>query len=372
MQHLTLDPQTVQPPTRDLPSTKSLPADLPPAKQVKLHPERSGGENASLYFVGTATTILEWEGIRLMTDPNFLHAGDHVHLGPGVSSMRKTNPAVDLHDLPRIDAVLLSHYHGDHFDQKVESSLRRDLPIITTPHAKSHLTSKPGPGESFNNVFELDVWQQMMIDVKRQRTAGDDDHTMMGTADSKTNRQPRIRVTAMPGKHVPGKILQTLNDLAKAIPPTNGWMLELGYTTSPSPSPTSTTVAPPSTTTDFTCGYRIYITGDTLPATELHDIPHRYTDQNQPIDLMLLHLGGTTVPTPAMLPLAVMVTMDAKQGIELVRLIRPDVTVPIHYDDYDIFASPLEDFVREVEREGMSGQVVFLDRGEGYRFRVRG
>lgn len=142
-------------------------------------------------------------------------------------------------------------------------------------------------------------------------------------------------------------------------------MLELGYTTSPSPSPTSTT--------DFTCGYRIYITGDTLPAAELHDIPRRYTDRNQPIDLMLLHLGGTTVPTPTMLPLAVMVTMDAKQGIELVRLIRPDVTVPIHYDDYDIFASPLEDFVREVEREeGMGGKVVFLDRGEGYRFRVRG
>ena len=44
--------------------------------------------------------------------PNFLHAGDHVHLGPGVSSTRRTNPAVDLHELPRVDVVLLSHYHG--------------------------------------------------------------------------------------------------------------------------------------------------------------------------------------------------------------------------------------------------------------------
>lgn len=33
--------------------------------------------------------------------------------------MRQTNPAVDLHDLPRIDLVLLSHYHADHFDQLV-------------------------------------------------------------------------------------------------------------------------------------------------------------------------------------------------------------------------------------------------------------
>lgn len=46
-----------------------------------------------------------------MTDPNFLHAGDHVHLGPGVTATRVKDPAVDLHDLPGIDVVLLSHYH---------------------------------------------------------------------------------------------------------------------------------------------------------------------------------------------------------------------------------------------------------------------
>lgn len=43
--------------------------------------------------------------------PNFLHAGDHVHLGPGVTSARRHDPAIDLHDLPNIDVVLLSHYH---------------------------------------------------------------------------------------------------------------------------------------------------------------------------------------------------------------------------------------------------------------------
>lgn len=45
---------------------------------------------------------------------------------------------------------------------------------------------------------------------------------------------------------------------------------------------------------------------------------------------MLVHLGGTTIPSPA-LPL-LMVTMDAKQGLELVRLINPDLTIPIHYE----------------------------------------
>lgn len=58
-QRLTLDPKHVQPPTRDLPSGRPLPDSLPDAKEVKVHPRGSDGtENASLYFVGTATTIL--------------------------------------------------------------------------------------------------------------------------------------------------------------------------------------------------------------------------------------------------------------------------------------------------------------------------
>ena len=59
--------------------------------------------------------LLNARGADLVSNdiqPNFLHAGDHVHLGPGVSSMRRTNPALGLHELPRIDLVLLSHYHG--------------------------------------------------------------------------------------------------------------------------------------------------------------------------------------------------------------------------------------------------------------------
>jgi hypothetical protein len=47
-----------------------------------------------------------------MTDPKFLHAGDHVHVGLGVIGTRQTNPTIDLYELPRIDVVLLSHYHA--------------------------------------------------------------------------------------------------------------------------------------------------------------------------------------------------------------------------------------------------------------------
>lgn len=139
------------------------------------------------------------------------------------------------------------------------------------------------------------------------------------------------------------------------IPPTNGWMLELGHGTP--------------NTTEFACGYRIYISGDTLMVDELKEIPRRYAGQQ--IDLMLAHLGGTTIPSPGMAPFALMVTMDAEQGLQLMQLIQPDITIPIHYDDYEVFASPLADFVKAVEAAGLQGKVVHLDRRDQYRFRVR-
>jgi hypothetical protein len=62
---------------------------------------------------------------------------------------------------------------------------------------------------------------------------------------------------------------------------------------------------------------RIHISGDTLMVDDLKAVSERYKEQN--IDLMLIHLGGTMLPSPS-LPLLT-VTVDAKQGLELVKLI---------------------------------------------------
>ncbi|KAF2117385.1 beta-lactamase-like protein [Lophiotrema nucula] len=331
VKRLKLNLTESEPPSSD---HTSIPSSVPDAKETKIHPSNAGDENASLFFIGTATTILEWEGIRILTDPNFLHAGDHVHLGPGVQGTRQTNPAIDLHELPRIDAILLSHYHADHFDQEVEAKLRRSLPIITTPHAHSCLTSKGD--DSFTEVTALDHFESLILDFSNRITGG---------------KKPSIKVTGMPGKHVPPGPLSIANNILGAVPPINGWMIELGYADS----------------TNFESGYRIYISGDTLMVDELKEIPERYKDLK--IDLMLIHLGGTTIPGPKM-PL-LMVTMDAVQGVQLMQLINPDLTIPIHYDDYDVFLSPLEDFKKKVEEAGLSDKVVYLDRKDQYKFKVK-
>lgn len=67
-----------------------------------------------------------------------------------------------------------------------------------------------------------------------------------------------------------------------------------------------------------------------------------------------------------------MITMDAVQGLKLVQLIGPELTIPIHYDDYDVFRSPLADFKKKMEEAGLNDKVVYLDRKDEYKFKVTG
>lgn len=245
----------------------------------------------------------------------------------------------------------------DHFDRVAQASLRRSLPIISTFHAEAHLTSKLGE-EAFTAVYALDTYQSMMLHTKPSRLL--------------SVQTPAIKVTAMPGKHVPPHLVASHNDFIQSVnlplhallssanmkekvPPVTGWMLELGHLPFAS--------APDDA---FKCGYRIYITGDTLLVDELQEITARYAGKY--IDLMLIHLGGTTIPE---LDEPFLVTMDAFQGLQLVQLIQPDITIPIHYDDYDIFKSPLSEFKDLVKDAGLEEKVIYLERKEEYKFKVR-
>jgi L-ascorbate metabolism protein UlaG (beta-lactamase superfamily) len=105
----------------------------------------------------------------------------------------------------------------------------------------------------------------------------------------------------------------------------------------------------------------MYITGDTLVIDALREIPCCYPD----IDLALLHLGGTRV-------LGILVTMDAEQGMEMLQIVKPKRAIPIHYNDYDVFKSPLSDFRQAVEAAGLTNQVHYLSHGETYTVTIGG
>lgn len=264
-------------------------------------------ENGSIFFIGTATVIIRYAGFTILTDPNFLHSGDHVHLGYGIQSERQTDPAIEIDELPSdIDFVLLSHYHGDHFDHLVQEELDQSLPIVTTQHAADELAEK-----GFHETYPIDTWEEMTI------RKGD----------------VELTITATPGRHGPPVV-------EKALPPVMGSMLEF------QPGETQTLL-------------RLFISGDTVMYDDLKEIPERYPN----IDLALLHLGGTRI-------LGVLLTMDAEQGVEAVELFDADTNIPIHYNDYEVFQSPLSDFKKAVEEAGLEDKVAYVDHGDTFRFEV--
>src|SRR5258707_10657481 len=94
-----------------------------------------------IYFIGNATTLIRFGGLTILTDPAFLHKGEHVYLGHGIWARREVEPACQIADLPPIDLVILSHYHGDHFDDVAAQELDKKLPIVSTPEAVDKLSA---------------------------------------------------------------------------------------------------------------------------------------------------------------------------------------------------------------------------------------
>jgi L-ascorbate metabolism protein UlaG (beta-lactamase superfamily) len=60
--------------------------------------------------------------------------------------------------------------------------------------------------------------------------------------------------------------------------------------------------------------------------------------------------------------------MDAEQGVEAVRIIDPQTVLPVHYDDYDVFTSSLDDFVAAAREAGLQDRVRPWRRGDTFNF----
>ncbi|MGV0644738.1 MBL fold metallo-hydrolase [Mycolicibacterium sp. XJ879] len=257
-------------------------------------------------FIGNATTLITAGDVTLLTDPNFLHAGQHAYLGYGLLSKRLYDPALDIAELPPLDAVVLSHMHGDHWDRVAQAQLDRALPILTTPHAAKRLVRR-----GFGRAEPMATW---------------DSHTITKVATT-------VTVTSLPGRHGPAPI-------HRALPPVMGSMIEASTPGEPT--------------------RRLYVSGDTLVIEELDEIPRRFPD----VDAGLLHLGGTRLPFGRHLPFGLTVTMDGRRGTALTERLNLPRVIPIHFNDYGVFASPLSDFLAEMARRGLAERVIEVGRGE--------
>lgn len=105
-------------------------------------------------YIGGPTALIEWNGLRLLTDPTFDPAGSAYPTS--AYTLRKTiGPALDAADIGPIDVVLLSHdHHFDNLDHAGRRLLAKAGIVITTEAGASRLG---------NNATGLIAWERREI-----------------------------------------------------------------------------------------------------------------------------------------------------------------------------------------------------------------
>lgn len=233
----------------------------------------------NVIYIGTATVLLEIDGLRILTDPVFDPAGSSrvYQVRPQVEfALYKQAPAaLPATEIGTIDLVLLSH--DDHYDN-LDDAGRALLPnaghVLTTESGRQRLQQ-----QGATNVQGLAEWQSITI------------NTPQGLP---------LTITAVPAQHGPVELLPIIGEVI-------GFVLE--YPT-------------------FEHG-PIYISGDTILFDGITTIAERYA-----IGTVFLHVGAAQfAPTGPTL-----FTFDATQAYQAAQLLKPQSLIPIHFDGWQHFS----------------------------------
>jgi L-ascorbate metabolism protein UlaG (beta-lactamase superfamily) len=127
-------------------------------------------------YTGGPTALVEFGGVRLLTDPTFDPPGGEYRTGP-VALHKLAGPAIGVEALAPFDYVLLSHdHHFDNLDRTGRASLSK---------AKQVFTTEEGAARLGGNAVGLRDWQSI-------RAAGAD--------------TTQLEIIATPARHGPQRL----------------------------------------------------------------------------------------------------------------------------------------------------------------------
>lgn len=110
---------------------QEMKTNIAPAPRKPPAPQFWDDEKLTVAWLGHATVLINFYGTWLVTDPALrsrvgVSIGGLLTLGP----RRLVQPALSIRELPRLDAVLLSHAHMDHTDAGTLGRLPRRTPVV--------------------------------------------------------------------------------------------------------------------------------------------------------------------------------------------------------------------------------------------------
>lgn len=257
----------------------------------------------SITWIGTATEIIEIDGVRLLTDP-FFHPAESLVDYRGSYLQVHHDPALQLKDLPPIDAILLSHKdHWDNLDE-VGRQLLDARHVFTTKDGAKNLAPRPG-------VRGMNLWETTEI-------------TLQGKV---------FRITATPREHVPGD---------KCI----GFVLTTdSFGSAPDGRPNA-----------------FHFTGDTVYTGELVQVGTRFH-----VAAALMNLGEAMVRVePAPVPKQ-NITMGGRRAARLFRDIKADWIIPMHYETWDYFTQYEDELRMDFKTEGVLDRVKWMKLGKAVK-----
>ena len=99
----------------------------------KPEPSKWSDAQVTTSWLGHATVLINFFGITILTDPVlFSRVGIRLP-GFSIGPKRLIAPALEIDELPKIDIILLSHAHFDHFDLQTLHFFDKDTSVISAP-----------------------------------------------------------------------------------------------------------------------------------------------------------------------------------------------------------------------------------------------